>query len=426
MAARSPRAKLVAAFSPWPHLVALVRPAPSRYAPVDGLRALAIVWVVAFHAAVYSVGVVPPSEWVRLLFSRSMLPSWRGAFGVDLFFVLSGFLIAGMLVREREDTGTVRLGVFYLRRFLRLFPALAVALALYVGVVGLNRDMAWAVLLYVGNFVPVDRACMPWTWSLSIEEQFYIVAPGLLAVTARVRPALRIPIVALVALALSGLAAYVAYRFDYYPFDTEIVPNRLPQRWSAAFDDLYDKTWMRAGPLLAGVAASFVHREERAMKRLAAARISGTIAFVAAIALAVASTHWPLVAELPRAVGLAYIGTFRLVFGIAVAYVLLFALSRHPVGAMLGKVLSHRALHPLAQLSYAAYLVNPIVAIVIRARLARRVFEGELGMPSLFAIDLVATFACALVIHVLVEKPFMVLRPPAPQKKAAPGGAARA
>jgi len=411
----------LAAFAPRPHAVALVRPEPSRYAPIDGLRAIAIVLVIAFHAAVYSVGVLPPQEYVRLLFSRWMLPSWRGAFGVDLFFVLSGFLIAEMLVREREDTGTVRLGLFYLRRWMRLFPALAVTLTIDVWLVRQNQDMAWAVLLYLGNFVSVDRACMPWTWSLSIEEQFYLVAPWLLAGAARLREGARAPAVLGVAGLLGGLSAYLAYRWGYYPFDVEIVPNRLPQRWSAAFDDLYTKPWMRAGPLLAGVAAAYMHRSKAVMARLAGARVLGALGFVVALAAMLAAMHWPWFAELPRAVGLAYMGAFRGVFGLGVAYVVIFTLSKHPLGARLGRLLSWRPLHPLAQLSYCAYLVNPIVAMGVRARLARPIFEGRLGMLALTALDLVLTFAAALVLHVLVEKPFMVLRPraPAPAKRAA-------
>ena len=410
--------RVLAAFAPRPHLVALFRPERSRLGPVDGLRAIAILWVIAFHGGVYSIGVLPPAEYVRLLLSPWMLPSWRGAFGVDLFFVLSGFLIAGMLVREREETGKVRLGLFYLRRLMRLFPALAVSLAGYLWLVPQTGEMAWAVLLYVGNFVPIARACMPWTWSLAIEEQFYLVAPWLLAATARARPSARVPIVVALAAILATLGAVIAHQKGYFPFDVEIVPNRPAERWNAAFDDLYTKPWMRAGPLLAGICAAFVYRSETAMARLARARWGAPVGLVAAIALACVAMHWPWWSASSRVVGLVYIGVFRTVFGAAVAYLLLFVLSEHPLGKKLGRALAWRGLYPVAQLSYAAYLVNPVVALVVRAKLGPAAFDGRLGMPSLFVIDLAITLAVALVIHVLVEKPFMQLRPSAKTAKA--------
>ncbi|MGH7296154.1 MAG: acyltransferase family protein, partial [Polyangiaceae bacterium] len=145
--------------------------------PLDGVRALSILWVVVFHAGWYAAWHIPPSTYVAMLVSPAMLPVWRGDFGVDVFFVLSGFLIAGMLADEKARTGRVRLGLFYVRRLLRLWPALVVAVAADVIVIGDHRAMAWANLLYVSNFVPIASAAMGWTWSLAIEEQFYLLWP---------------------------------------------------------------------------------------------------------------------------------------------------------------------------------------------------------------------------------------------------------
>ena len=84
------------------------RPAALGYRPaLDGVRAIAIAGVIAYH----------------------VLPSNGGYLGVHLFFVLSGFLITTLLLEERDRTGTISLRRFYARRALRLLPALAVALA---------------------------------------------------------------------------------------------------------------------------------------------------------------------------------------------------------------------------------------------------------------------------------------------------------
>jgi peptidoglycan/LPS O-acetylase OafA/YrhL len=145
------------------------------YVPaLDGLRGLAVLLVVAFHYMGAPLG---------------------GPYGVDLFFVLSGFLITTLLLEDREARGRVGLAGFYVRRARRLFPALAVLLAAYVAYnAALGRDAVATAAdhgLYFGNiyFVVTHRADsgLGHLWSLAEEEQFYLVWPLLLILIARAR-----------------------------------------------------------------------------------------------------------------------------------------------------------------------------------------------------------------------------------------------
>jgi peptidoglycan/LPS O-acetylase OafA/YrhL len=137
---------------------------------LDGLRALAIVAVMGFH---YFPGV------------------FRGGhLGVELFFVLSGYLITGLLVAERSSTDAIDLRAFWARRALRLYPALVVAVIgalIFAGVLG-NPGLgdsgvaisALAALLYVNDFALLGgnfNGYLDPTWSLGVEEQFYIAWP---------------------------------------------------------------------------------------------------------------------------------------------------------------------------------------------------------------------------------------------------------
>lgn len=124
-----------------------------------------------------------------------------GHLGVLVFFVISGFLITSLLMSEREKTGTISLKQFYLRRVLRIFPALyALMLALFVatwlGWVHLSgKDFAFA-LTYTVNYYPNHPWQIGHLWSLSIEEQFYLLWPlALLAL--RERSALIVAIAAI-------------------------------------------------------------------------------------------------------------------------------------------------------------------------------------------------------------------------------------
>jgi peptidoglycan/LPS O-acetylase OafA/YrhL len=403
--------ELTHAFSVRDNLHALFSPLQGHLRPLDGLRALSILWVVLFHAGWYAAWHVPPASYAAMLFSPAMLPVWRGDFGVDVFFVLSGFLIAGMLVDERARTGSIRLGLFYVRRLMRLGPALAVAIVVDAVAIGDHRGMLWANLLYVSNFVPIAGAAMGWTWSLAIEEQFYLLCPWLVIALARAAVGTRIAVLAALALALCGVGAWVAQAGDFHAFDSEIVVIGDLGRWARAFDALYTKPWMRAGPLLAGVTAAYLYRAG-ASDALARARGWATAGFVVALVVGAASTHWPIAANAPRGLEVAYMATFRTVFGVAVAYVILLSLAAHPAGRVLARALSSRVLYPFSQLAYSAYLLNPIVTNVVDHALAPAVWLGKAEpMPLFLPFDFGGTFLAAGVLHVLVERPFMNLRP---------------
>ncbi|NNC74804.1 MAG: acyltransferase [Acidimicrobiia bacterium] len=151
---------------------------------IEGMRAVAVVLVMLYHAG---------------------LPWFSGGYiGVDVFFVISGFLITGLLVRELEATHHIDLARFYARRVRRLLPAAGVLLASVAGLtilllpvtrwINIGRDVQWSALYAVNwrfanravDYLAADDAASPVQhfWSLAVEEQFYLVWPLLLLVLA--------------------------------------------------------------------------------------------------------------------------------------------------------------------------------------------------------------------------------------------------
>ncbi len=411
------RARLREAFSVRANLRrAFVRPdggARGRLPPLDGLRALSVLWVLVFHAGWYARLSLPPDRWLALVGARWMLPIWRGDFGVDLFFVLSGFLIAGLLLDEQQRTGHIALGLFYARRLLRLWPALLLVVLVDQWTDDPNRHAAWANAIYVNDFLPVGRVALAWTWSLAIEEQFYLVCPWILLAVAGLAIRARAFAVAALIGVLVIVSADVVVLNKIRPEDAEFLGNLDMRRWGFAFDVFYDKPWMRAGALLAGVLAALVYREPRAMQALSGARaVTVTLLAAALVAMGLA-THWQLVDGATRGLQVAYLASFRTVFAVGAAFVLLLTLSANPAGSVLARGLSTPALYPLSQLAYSAYLVNPMVTMFVGSTLRGVVATSEHPMGILVLCDVVGTLAVATVIHVLVERPGMELRPTA-------------
>lgn len=175
-------------------VASLVTPhrARSFYKPeLDVLRFFAFFAVFLFHTINYSSEFLVQNH-VPLWVAKIGLSSARaGKYGVDLFFILSAYLITELLLRERESTGTLDIGAFYLRRVLRIWPLsyLLIALVALVPFLNPNREFSLryviAFFLFVGNwsfivFGHKNFLTVP-LWSVAVEEQFYLLWPPVVA-----------------------------------------------------------------------------------------------------------------------------------------------------------------------------------------------------------------------------------------------------
>ncbi len=159
----------------------MAAPAPSRISSLDGWRAIAVAMVIVNHAG--AVASRSASE-----FEAS--PWWNFGAGVDVFFAISGFLITLRILEEWESAGAVDLSSFYIRRAFRILPpALCVLLAAaLLGLSGTTWNIISA-LTFWRNYLPAGVSAWPTAhfWSLSLEEQFYLVWPCILALAGRNR-----------------------------------------------------------------------------------------------------------------------------------------------------------------------------------------------------------------------------------------------
>ena len=324
-----------------------VPPARLPYAAgLDGLRAYAVVGVILYHAA---FGFIP-----------------GGFLGVEVFFVISGYLITSILVLERERSGTIDLKSFWIRRARRLLPALFVLLALVVvaamlfardSLYRLPLDVASA-LTYSTNWMLIFRqdtyfqafarpSLLLHLWSLAIEEQFYVIWPpvfvGAAALFARRNPKPTRIWSSMFIVVVAGIVASTALMWALFtPFED---PSRI-----------YFGTDTRAAGILVGVALAFVWQPWRLVRPLARTTV---IVLNAAGFLALAGLTRILLqlAEYDPAL---YEGGF---ITVSVLTAIVIAATVYPRG-WLGRALGVRPLVWVGKRSYGLYLYHwPVFAL---------------------------------------------------------------
>jgi len=162
----------------------VLKPALSKLKHIgsfDGLRAISIICVLLNHLGIYLL--LPKTNF----FQQRVWPLFAGGTGVNIFFVLSGFLITRILLTEMEGKGNISLKHFYIRRALRLLPALLLFFTIIAGLMIFHLLFPSVAsffysFFYLYNFVPPSLQVpeLIHTWSLAVEEQFYFTWPLIL------------------------------------------------------------------------------------------------------------------------------------------------------------------------------------------------------------------------------------------------------
>lgn len=243
----------------------------SGYIPtLDGWRAVAILLVVALHVA---LGIHGPDEPRSRAFAALVD---LGSYGVDVFFALSGYLIATLLLREKAAGATGILGRFYARRAFRILPPLLAYLAVVfalaaVGVLPAIRPAeAASCLLFFRNYLPGTNPTEH-LWSLSVEEHFYLVAPW-------------------VVLALKpGAAAWRAVEVGLASSAWRMVASRHGALAAIVPGAEYCRTDCRLDGLMGGLVLALALDDPATRARLARV-LTGRVAL--GLALAVAAVEW--------------------------------------------------------------------------------------------------------------------------------------
>lgn len=352
-----------------------------RLPGLDLLRATAIVWVMLFHSFIVG-GLGPDFGWL----------SRYGWAGVDLFFVLSGFLIGAQVLAPLRRGERFSFGGFYARRAWRILPAFAVVLGLYMAFPELREapglQPLWQFATFTMNLFAdyTTNQGFSHAWSLCVEEHFYLVFP-LLAWWLTRRPSVSLVASLCVGVVLAG----IALRTAVWLHDAALDP---PRNWF--IEDIYYPTWMRLDGLLVGVvlATLKVYRAE-------------------------AWARWQLRANVVLAVGIVVLALALWLFrhrtgllGNAIGWPVLSAGLGLLVfaGASRCSAIGRWAVPGagwLARISYSLYLSHKIAFHVVAVTLGAPL-QGR-GLLA-FAVYAVAVLLLGAALHYAVERPCLRLR----------------
>ena len=341
-----------------------VSSSPSQRVPsLDGLRAVSIALVFAHHVAGTPGSVMPASLANYLAL---------GELGVRVFFVISGYLITGLLLQELNQHETIRLGRFYFRRTMRIFPpyyafVLALAVGQATGLLGLLSGDILHAFTYTSNYHPIRSWYTGHTWSLGVEEQFYLLWPAVLLLAGRRRGMM---------VAASMLLLCPMIRLA----ESQLLPqfeSGLGHRFETMADAL------AVGCLLAGL-------RDRLIRQPLYSRLLKSRFFVLVPAIVILTNlmhdHWrPFIA-----VGFT-------VMNVGIALTVDWCVTNHQ--GRIGRFLNARPVVYVGIISYSLYLWQQLF-------LNR---SGE-SVVNIFPLNLMLAILAALVSFYLIERPSLALR----------------
>lgn len=335
----------------------------THFPHLDGFRGISILLVIFGHTAYYSLNL--PEPFAKL-----------GGLGVMLFFVLSGFLITGLLCREEQETGNTNLFQFYLRRSLRIFPA-SYFFLLITGILianGCITDVPWtgflACAFYVRNIFGRGDS-LGHLWSLSLEEQFYFFWP----ISFKLSGSRRALILAGGAVVVITLWRSIAQILEIFPLASGAYYCRPEFRFDSILFGCFISLWLSNN----GISNGF----------LKLVKLGNPLFTVpAAIGVTIWGDHLPGAAHLTLPLQMFLAGGL-------LAHLVVFPNSPFAV------VLASKGLQQLGKLSYSLYLWQQIF-IATKA--------PDWGLIRGFPFDILATIAAGCLSYYLIELPFLKVK----------------
>ncbi len=418
---------IIQAWSPKRNLKTIFVRESDRWAFLDGYRAIGILWVILGHCVITTQGHFGMEEWGRLVSETPFYFQWvfNGDVAVDGFLMVSGFLMANILLKQHQEHGRLGVKVFFFSRFLRLSPAYFFALTVFILVVDTSELNVWPNFFYLQNFFnDYDAYLMPYTWSLAVEEQFYLLLPAYLYF---ILLKTKHPFSHLLALLCASLLIRAWVIFDDDILRTQSIKGIIFDRdnFGHYFVVLYDNLYTRFGAFIGGIAVAYAYRfQPDRCREILSSKYAGPITTIAML-VALTLCLLPVLMkgfELPQWINISLNIGRRTIVCLCAAWLLFCGLFESNHARRFNKAMSWRGFHPFAHLLYSMYLFHYLaVGFVMRNmnynfKLFNIDFMAnmEAWMILAFTISAILSALIAICTYLLIEAPILNLRPKMP------------
>ena len=406
---------------------------------LHGLRVISMCWIILGHLSLFAYFF---SENPSYISNSASHISYRGIteseLAVDSFFLMSGLLVTYHTLRKMENRkGKFKFPAFlyYIHRFLRLTPVYAFILFSYwfltvhladgpvwQKTIGENshfynscKQYWWTNFLYINNIYPRKHLdiCMPWSWYLTSDMQFYVIAP-LIIVPLSLNYKVGLTLIGILLTAnvviIGSIAGGYGLSANSAKFEELTLALQDRENYHNLTDDIYTKPWTRIGPYLIGILIGyFLHKQQKKpiFKKKRSNYIFYSCLWVIAVALCASTVYGPQKRydgkDFSKSEDLMYLMFGRLAWAVSVAIIIF--VCHNGYGWIVNSILSLKIWTPLSRLTFMTYLVHGVVLYILLYTGRRPFFGDSVNQALYFITAVVLSFSAAAILSSFVEFP---------------------